>query len=200
MEMAKSSYKNIAVFLSGRGSDFKSILCNIDKINGDIKIAVSNRNAPGLNYAKQRNIETIIENDFSKILQKMKDLDIDLIVLAGFIKIIPKDFIDEFEGKIINIHPSLIPSFCGKDFYGDRVHEAVIKRGVKFTGCTTHFVTDIPDGGPIILQKIVKVEQDDDKDSIAKKVLDEEHKLLPETVRLFCDDRLIIKGNKVLIR
>ncbi|MCI5839392.1 MAG: phosphoribosylglycinamide formyltransferase [Peptoniphilaceae bacterium] len=198
--MEKSSSKNIAIFISGRGSNFKSILDHINEINGEIKIVISNKNALGLNYAKEKNIQTLISNDFEKISSIMEELNIDLIVLAGYLKILPKNFVKKFFGKIINIHPSLIPSFCGKNFYGEKVHEAAINRGVRYSGCTTHFVSDVVDGGPIILQKTVEVSQNDTPKTLAEKILIEEHKIIVESVKLFCDDLLTIKGERVIIK
>ena len=125
---------------------------------------------------------------------------IDLVVLAGYLKILPQKIIDEFEAKIINIHPSLIPSFCGMGFYGRKVHEKVYEKGVRFTGASTHFVTKDADDGPIIYQEIVKIDQEDTIDDIAKNVLEKEHEILIKSVKDFCDDLFYIKNNKVFVK
>lgn len=192
--------KNIAVFLSGGGSNFKSLLDNMDSINAEVVLAVSNRDAAGLNYAKDLNIDILISRDFEEIDENLQKRSVDLIVLAGYLAIIPKWFTDKYKNKIINIHPSLLPSFGGKGFYGVHVHTAALNKGVRYSGCTTHFVNEIPDDGPIILQATVEVKQDDTPDILAARILKEEHKLLPETVRLFCDDRLQVENNKVIIK
>ena len=131
--------------------------------------------------------------DNNILLDTLKEEKIDLVVLAGYLKILPEKIIDEFEGKIINIHPSLIPSFCGMGYYGRKVHEKVFEKGVKFTGATTHFVTKDPDQGPIIYQEIVKIDQDDSVDDISKNVLE-------KSVKDICDDLLYIKNKKVFVK
>ena len=191
--------KNIAVFISGGGSNFKSILDNLDSINGEVVIVVSNIDAAGLSHGEEKDIPTLISKDFYEIDSKMEELDIDLIVLAGYLEIIPEWFTDKYTNKIINIHPSLLPSFGGPGFYGKHVHKAVLDKGVRYSGATTHFVNEIPDDGPIILQAVVDVFQDDTPESLAARVLIEEHKIIAETVRLFCDDRLKVLNNKVII-
>ncbi len=121
------------------------------------------------------------------------------MVLAGYLKILSEDFIKTFKNRIINIHPSLIPSFCGDGYYGERVHQAVLDYGCKYTGATVHFVDEGTDTGPIILQEVVKVEEDDDVNTLKEKVLKIEHKLLCQAVRLFCQDRIILKGRNTKI-
>ena len=131
------------------------------------------------------------------LLQKHQ---IDLIVLAGFMTIISDRVIDAYRNKIINVHPSLIPAFCGEGFYGLRVHEAALQRGVKLTGATTHFVNEVCDGGPIILQKAVTVSPDDTAQTLQKRVMEEaEWKLLPQAVSLFCQGKLEIEQDFVKI-
>ena len=157
---------------------------------------------------KKANIETLYLNrkNFSKseeydeeILKVLKEKDIDLIVLAGYLGILTSKIISNYRGRIINIHPSLIPSFCGSGFYGEHVHKAVIKKGVKITGATTHFVDEIIDGGAIIMQDTVPVQMNDDYKSIAEKVLEVEHKILVKTVKAFCENRIIFKENGAFI-
>ncbi|MDO5017930.1 MAG: phosphoribosylglycinamide formyltransferase [Lagierella massiliensis] len=192
--------KNIAIFASGSGSNAQAIIeaCESGEINGVVRVVISNNpNAYVLERAKKHNIEILVETDYDKISQKLKELKIDLIVLAGYLKILPSSFIKDFENKIINIHPSLIPSFCGNAFYGEHVHKAAIERGVKYSGATTHFVNEIADAGPIIFQKVVEVKEGDDYKTLAKRILKEEHPLLVQSVKYFCEDKLEVKGHIV---
>lgn len=203
--------KNIAVFISGGGTNLQAIINATEnkEINAKIKLVFSNKkNAYGLERAKKANIETLYLNrkNFSKneeydeeILKVLKEKDIDLIVLAGYLGILTSKIISNYRGRIINIHPSLIPSFCGSGFYGEHVHKAVIKKGVKITGATTHFVDEIIDGGAIIMQDTVPVQMNDDYKSIAAKVLEVEHKILVKTVKAFCENRIIFKENGAFI-
>lgn len=203
--------KNIAVFISGGGTNLQAIINATEnkEINAKIKLVFSNKkNAYGLERAKKANIETLYLNrkKFSKseeydeeILKVLKEKDIDLIVLAGYLGILTSKIISNYRGRIINIHPSLIPSFCGSGFYGEHVHKAVIKKGVKITGATTHFVDEIIDGGAIIMQDTVPVQMNDDYKSIAVKVLEVEHKILVKTVKAFCENRIIFKENGAFI-
>lgn len=203
--------KNIAVFISGGGTNLQAIINATEnkEINAKIKLVFSNKkNAYGLERAKKANIEILYLNrkNFSKseeydeeILKVLKEKDIDLIVLAGYLGILTSKIISNYRGRIINIHPSLIPSFCGSGFYGEHVHKAVIKKGVKITGATTHFVDEIIDGGAIIMQDTVPVQMNDDYKSIAAKVLEVEHKILVKTVKAFCENRIIFKENGAFI-
>lgn len=201
---------NIGVLISGGGTNLQAIIDNINSgnINGNIKLIISNKeDAYGLERGKLAGIESIYINpkDFStmnefnlKLIEEFKKRDIQLIVLAGYLKVLSNDFIKSFD-SIINIHPSLIPSFCGKGFYGARVHEEVLKYGVKFTGATVHFVDEGTDTGPIILQEIVPVDNEDIIETLQKKVLGVEHRLLVKAVKLYCDDKITIVGRRVLI-
>lgn len=193
---------NIAVLVSGGGTNLQAVIdaTESNEINGKVKLVISNKEGVyALERAKKHSIRAITEKDNEKILALMEEEKIDLIVLAGYLKILPETLVKKYKNKIINIHPSLIPSFCGMGYYGSKVHEAVIKRGVKFTGATVHFVDEGADTGPIIMQAVVKVEQDDDASSIAKKVLVEEHKILKESIRLFCINKLDVKDGRVYI-
>ncbi|MBS3995480.1 MAG: phosphoribosylglycinamide formyltransferase, partial [Alkaliphilus sp.] len=125
--------------------------------------------------------------------------DIDLVVLAGYMSILGKQLIKAFENRIINVHPSLIPSFCGKGFYGDKVHEAVLDYGSKISGATVHFVDEGTDTGAIILQEAVEVLQSDTVETLGKRVLEVEHRLLPRAIKLFSENRLMIEGRRVMI-
>ncbi len=198
----------IGALVSGGGTNLQAILDAIDKggINAQVKAVVSSKDgAYALERANARGIENAVirkkdfENagDYEKALAKyFKDRDIDLIVLAGFMVILGPDFINEFENRIMNIHPALIPSFCGEGYYGLHVHEAVLKAGVKVTGATVHFVTAECDAGPIILQKAVDVMDDDTPEILQRRVMEQaEWVIYPEAVKLFAEDRLeIIDG------
>jgi len=202
--------KRIAVLVSGGGTNLQAL---IDKeiTNGEIVLVVSNNSdAYALKRAKAAHIKSAVlvkEKIYSvadydkRLIKVLLEEKIDLVVLAGFMSILGNDFIKEFKNRIINIHPSLIPSFCGKGFYGLRIHERVLEYGVKITGATVHFVNEIPDGGEIILQKAVEVSCDDTKESLQKKVMEQaEWKILPEAVNLFCSDRLEIINRTVIIK
>ncbi len=192
--------KNIAVLVSGGGSNLQAIIDNQNTINGKVVLVVSNRkNAYGLDRAKMAGIETaVISKDDTALIALLKDRNIDLVVLAGYLAILSEDFIQAFKNRIINIHPSLLPSFCGHGAYGIHVHEMALTRGVKVTGATVHFVSEIVDGGPIILQESCCIADLDNASSIQQRVLKIEHRLLPEAVRLFCDDKLKVDQERVI--
>ena len=193
---------NIGVLISGGGTNLQAIIDETKSggINGTVKLVISNKeNAYGLERAILSKIKAVYETDEDKIIELLKENNIDLIVLAGYLKIITPKFVDEFRNKIINIHPSLIPSFCGKGYYGEKVHQGVIDYGAKVTGATVHFVDEGADTGAIIMQETVNVEQDDDAKSLAKRVLEVEHRILKESIRLFCENKLSIQGRRVFI-
>ena len=193
---------NIGVLISGGGTKLQAIIDETKSggINGTVKLVISNKeNAYGLERARLSKIKAVYETDEDKIIELLKENNIDLIVLAGYLKIITPKFVDEFRNKIINIHPSLIPSFCGKGYYGEKVHQGVIDYGAKVTGATVHFVDEGADTGAIIMQEAVNVEQDDDAKSLAKRVLEVEHRILKESIRLFCENKLSIQGRRVFI-
>ena len=193
---------NIGVLISGGGTNLQAIIDETKSggINGTVKLVISNKeNAYGLERARLSKIKAVYETDEDKIIELLKENNIDLIVLAGYLKIITPKFVDEFRNKIINIHPSLIPSFCGKGYYGEKVHQGVIDYGAKVTGATVHFVDEGADTGAIIMQEAVNVEQDDDAKSLAKRVLEVEHRILKESIRLFCENKLSIVGRRVFI-
>ena len=202
---------NIAVFISGGGTNLQAIINAVkeNKINGKIKLVFSNRkNAYGLIRAQNESIDTFYLNRkkfFSseeydeRILEELERKNIDLIVLAGYLNILSSKFVSKYSNRIINIHPSLIPSFCGDGFYGENVHKAVIKSGVKFTGATTHFVDENVDTGAIILQDVVPVLINDDFETVAKRVLEIEHEILVKTVKAFCDNKIVFKDNRAFI-
>ena len=193
---------NIGVLISGGGTNLQAIIDETKSggINGTVKLVISNKeNAYGLERARLSKIKAVYETDEDKIIGLLKENNIDLIVLAGYLKIITPKFVDEFRNKIINIHPSLIPSFCGKGYYGEKVHQGVIDYGAKVTGATVHFVDEGADTGAIIMQEAVNVEQDDDAKSLAKRVLEVVHIILKESIRLFCENKLSIQGRRVFI-
>ena len=199
----------IAVLVSGNGTNLQAIIDHYLN-NPDIKISlvISNKkDAYALKRASLANIPTMIKNkkDFpnqsDEILKQVKANNIDLIVLAGYLSILSGSIINEYKNKIINIHPSLIPSFCGPGMYGHHVHEAVIKSGVRYSGCTVHFVNGGVDSGPIILQQAVDVFYTDTPDSIAAKILVYEHKLLVKAIDLIANNKVIVHDdNRVEIK
>lgn len=206
------SQVNIGVLISGGGTNLQALIDNVEngRINARIRLVISNKkDAYGLERARKHGIKALYidrrnfasEEDFNdQIIKELKALDIELVVLAGYLKLLSKRFIQSYNMKIINIHPSLIPSFAGKGYYGERVHQAVLDRGVKFTGATVHFVDEGTDTGPIILQEIVRVEEDEDLESIKKKVLEIEHGILIQAVKLYCQGSLEVRDRKVRIR
>ena len=188
--------KRLVVLVSGGGSNLQAVMdaCKVGTIPAEIVAVFSNtEKAYGLERARKENIPTGILTKFN--YDAILDYNPDGVILAGYLKIIPEDFVDTMEGKIINIHPSLIPSFCGAGYYGSKVHKAVLDKGVKLSGATTHFVSAIPDAGPIIMQESVPVYSDDTVDSLSKRVLEIEHKIIVETVKAYCEDRITLVGN-----
>ncbi|MEG0306533.1 MAG: phosphoribosylglycinamide formyltransferase [Clostridium sp.] len=201
---------NIAVLVSGGGTNLQSIIDSIE--NGylkdvAIKYVISDKeDVYALERAKAYNIETLVfdkkiyKKDLSnRIYDILKD-KVDLIVLAGYLSIVASPLIDGFKDKIINIHPALIPSFCGKGMYGLNVHKEAIRYGVKVSGCTVHFVDENTDTGAIILQNTVTVHSQDTPEVLQQKVLLEEHKALPLAIKLISDNKVVIEDRKVTIK
>ncbi len=196
--------KNIAVMISGGGTNLQSLIDHQadGTLGGRLRYVVSNRkNAFGLVRAAQAGIENDFlsvadyeseEAYFDEIAHRFEQRKIDLIVLAGFLKVLPESFTRRFRGRIINIHPSLIPSYSGVGFYGRKVHEAVVADKAKVTGATVHFVDEGCDTGPIILQSEVPVFPEDDPDSVQARVLIVEHQLLPLAVKKICDGEVAL--------
>lgn len=199
---------NIAVFASGRGSNFEAIHSKIisGEINAKIGCLISNNASAGaIDFATLNNISTYsidVKSTSSTLmlLEILEKHEIQLIVLAGYMKLIPVEIVERYENKIINIHPALLPSFGGKGCFGMNVHRKVWKSGVKFTGATVHFINNKYDEGNIIAQEIVPVLHTDSPEDIAKRVLKIEHQLLPKIVRQICEDQLIWKNNKPWIK
>lgn len=193
---------NIAVCVSGGGTDLQSIIdaCEAGKINGEIRLVISNRKkAYGLERARLHGIQAEWIKDEDEILKRFEEEKIDVVVLAGYLAIVGDKLIEQYKNRIINIHPSLIPSFCGPGFYGMHVHEAVFKRGVKVSGATVHFVTGEVDGGPIILQRAVDISDLETLEDIQARVLEIEHEILPEAVALYCEGRVSVENERVKI-
>ena len=193
----------IAVLISGSGTNLQSLIdAYLNKeINGEISLVVSNRKkAYGLERAKNAGIEALHIKDEDVLIETLKDRNIDLIVLAGYLAIVSDKLINLYENKIINIHPSLIPSFCGSGFYGIHVHEHAFNRGVKVSGATVHFVSNVVDGGPIILQRAIDISDCASPEAIQEKILyNIEHKILVEAVKLYCDNKLKVENERVTI-
>ena len=193
---------NIAVCVSGGGTDLQSVIdaCEAGKINGQIRLVISNRKkAYGLERARLHGIQAEWIKDEDEILKRFEEEKIDGVVLAGYLAIVGDKLIEQYKNRIINIHPSLIPSFCGPGFYGMHVHEAVFKRGVKVSGATVHFVTGEVDGGPIILQRAVDISDLETPEDIQARVLEIEHEILPEAVALYCEGRVSVENERVKI-
>jgi len=200
---------NLAVLLSGSGTTLQNLIDRIDEGLLPARIVLvlsSNEKAYGLQRAKNAGIEAYSvpkkkynsSIEFNDALYKYIDsYQVDLIILAGFMSIFRIE--DRFKNRVINVHPALIPAFCGKGFYGEKVHRSVIETGVKITGCTVHFADDEYDHGPIILQKPVDVLESDTPETLAHRVQEYERIALVEAVRLFAEERLVVEGQKVRI-
>ena len=207
------SKKNIVVLVSGGGTNLQALIDagkRGELGNGEITCVVSSKEgAFALTRAEENNIKTrtLIRKDFNDIAsysKAMRDVlseeKADLIVYAGFMTILDENVCDAFPNKMINVHPALIPSFCGKGFYGLHVHEEALKKGVKVSGATVHFVTAECDAGPIILQKAVVVLENDTPETLQKRIMEQaEWKILPQAVKLFCDDKITVENGKTKI-
>ena len=186
---------NIAVMVSGGGTNLQAL---IDAQNngiirdGKITLVVSSSpTAYALTRAEENGIEGLVCNDEEELVRIMEEHQISLIVLAGYMTILSENFVKRYPERIINVHPALIPSFCGKGYYGLRVHEAALNYGVKITGATVHYVNEIPDGGKIILQKAVEIHEDDTPKTLQKRVMEEaEWVILPQAAQLVCEKLL----------
>ena len=198
--------KRIAVLVSGGGTNLQALIAT-PITGGEIAAVISsNPGAYALERAKKAGVPGYVlekknfDNYTKALLEKLQELRIDLVVMAGFMTIVTKELFEVYENAVINVHPSLIPSFCGAGCYGLHVHEQALAYGVKLSGATVHFVTEECDAGPIILQKAVEVLRDDTPETLQKRIMEQcEWKLLPQAVNLFCQDRLRVEGRQVRI-
>lgn len=205
--------KNIVVLVSGGGTNLQALIDAEKKGmlgNGKITCVIASKaDAYALTRAENNDIKTrvLVRKDYSDVAAYSKAMTealieekADLVVYAGFMTILDEQVCSAFPYKMMNVHPALIPSFCGKGFYGLHVHEAALEKGVKLSGATVHFVTEECDGGPIIMQKAVEVKNGDTPEALQKRIMEEaEWKILPESVRLFCDDKISIVDGKAVI-
>ncbi len=202
--------KRIAVFASGGGTDFQSVIdANERERFCEIAVLVASKHGIGaIERAERHGIRAEVyakaewpdlEELYADLAALLNGLGVDYIVLAGWLKIIPESFIKRFEDRIINIHPSLIPAFCGSGYYGLKVHRAVLEYGAKISGCTVHFVNEVPDGGAIIAQRAVCVEEGDTPESLQSRILAVEHELLPYCVKKLCEGKVIKRGRSVSV-
>ena len=204
----------LAVCVSGGGSNLQAIIDAIDSkaiTNAEISVVISNNaNAYALERAKKHGIESVCispksydsREEFNRVfIDKIDSYDVDLVVLAGFLVVVSEEMIKKYTNRIINIHPSLIPSFCGKGYYGLKVHEGVLSRGVKITGATVHFVDEGTDTGPIILQKAVEVLEDDTPEVLQRRVMEQaEWKIMPQAINLIANNKVSVIDKKVYIK
>ena len=203
--------KKIAVFASGGGTDFQSVIdANEREQFCEIAYLVASKPQIGaIERAKKHGIQTLVFDKtsyadkaafYASVAQTLQASGVEFIVLAGWLSVVPASFIQAFENRIINIHPSLIPSFCGMGYYGLKVHSAAIEYGVKVSGATVHFVEADVDGGAIIMQRAVPVEDGDTPESLQARILKEEHVMLPLCVKLLCEGKIEKKGRTVTVR
>ncbi|MCL2747225.1 MAG: phosphoribosylglycinamide formyltransferase [Oscillospiraceae bacterium] len=203
---------NIAVLVSGGGTNLQSLI-DAEKGRrlgpGRLVLAISSKpGAYALERARSAGMATLVVNrkDYETreaytlaVMEALRARDIGLVVMAGFLYVLSPVFCETYQNRVINVHPALIPAFCGDGYYGMRVHKAVLDYGVKLTGATVHFVTPETDGGPVILQKAVAVAPGDTPETLQRRVMEQaEHVLLPEAVRLFCEGRLTVVGRHVV--
>lgn len=197
----------IAVLISGSGTTLKNLLAKIHTgdVPAEVKLVISsNSEAGGLAYAREEAIETLVvrERDYDTpeafseaVFDPIRKADIGLVVMGGFLKFVPIP--PDFQNHVMNIHPGLIPAFCGKGFYGLRVHQAVLDYGAKISGCTVHFVDNVYDHGPIILQRVVEVRDDDTAESLQQRIFEHECEAYPDAIRLYAEGRLKVTDRRV---
>ena len=210
----KNNITNIAVLVSGGGTNLQALI-DAEKRgelgNGKITLVISSKpDVYALQRAADNGIDSLVlsRKDYADIAtysralaDALTEAGADLVVLAGFLTIIDEQVYERFPNRILNVHPALIPSFCGKGYYGLRVHEAALEKGVRVSGATVHIVTPECDAGPIVLQKAVEVKQNDTPETLQRRIMEEaEWKILPEAVKLFCDGRITVENNKVYIK
>ena len=203
---------NIAILVSGagRGSNMKNIIeaCREGYCRGEVKVVIGIKKSPAIEIAQSFGVDTVLispkdydseEKYQDAVYDCIKKYSTDLICLAGYMKLLGGKTLSEYENRIMNVHPALIPMYYGKGMYGHHIHEAAIKRGVKVSGCTVHFIDKEYDTGPIILQTVVYVEQNDTPESLAARILPEEHKTYRKAVKLFCEGKISVRDRKVII-
>lgn len=204
----------IAVMISGhgRGTNMQAIIdaCKDGRINGQVAVVIGVReDTPAIGRAQESGVKTIVLNpkqfesveDYDRaVFETLQSSEIDLICLAGYMRILAQSIVSAYQNRIMNTHPALIPMFCGKGMYGMHVHEAAIARGVKVSGCTVHFVDEEYDAGPIIVQTVVAIEDDDTPESLAAKILPEEHKAYVRAIQLFSEGRLEVVNRRVKLK
>jgi len=202
----------IAILVSGhgRGSNMAAIIdaCQRGEIDGQVVLVIGTRDeAPALQRATEKGVSTEVvspsklgEEEYARrLLQTLGDAQVDLVCLAGFMRLLPPPVVHAYAGRVMNIHPALLPLFGGKCMYGEHVHRAVLESGMKVSGCTVHFVDESYDTGPIILQRCVPVEEEDTWETLAARVLAQEHQAYVQAVKLFAQGRLRVEGRRVRI-
>ena len=204
---------NIAVMVSGhgRGSNLQAIIdaCKDGRITGQVAVVIGTKDdTPAMERARNADISTVAispkacgsdEVYAARVLETLAEYKVDLVCLAGYMRVLPSSIISVYRHRVMNIHPALIPLFCGQGMFGEHVHQAVLDYGMKVSGCTVHFVDEEYDTGPIILQKTVPVEEGDTADTLGARVLVQEHKAYPEAIQLFAEGRLKVKGRVVWV-
>jgi len=202
----------IAILVSGqgRGSNMAAIIdaCQRGEIDGKVVLVIGTRDeAPALQRATEKGVSTEVvspsklgEEEYARrLLQTLGDAQVDLVCLAGFMRLLPPPVVHAYAGRVMNIHPALLPLFGGKGMYGEHVHRAVLESGMKVSGCTVHFVDESYDTGPIILQRCVPIEEEDTWETLAARVLAQEHQAYVQAVKLFAQGRLRVEGRRVRI-
>jgi phosphoribosylglycinamide formyltransferase-1 len=203
---------HVGVLASGNGTNLQEILDASrapKSIGAKVAVVISNEpQAFALERARKMGVDAVVVNhrDFDtrehfeeKLIEELDSREVDLVCLAGFMRILTPLFVRHYQGRMMNIHPALLPLFGGKGFYGDKVHRAALESGMKFSGCTVHFVTEETDGGPIILQAVVPILDDDTAETLAGRIHKKEHEIYPEAVKLFAEGRLEVTGKRVRI-
>lgn len=202
---------NVGVLASGNGTNLQAILdaSQAEQIPARVVLVISNEpTAFALERARKHRVEAVVVNhrDFEnretfeeRLIHELDSQGVELVCLAGFMRILTPFFVRHYQGRMLNIHPALLPLFGGKGYYGDKVHRAVLESGMKFSGCTVHFVTEEPDGGPIVLQAVVPISDDDTVETLAARIHEKEHEIYPRAVGLFAEERLAIEGRRVRI-
>jgi len=203
---------HVGVLASGNGTNLQAILDASQapkSIEAKVAVVISNEpKAFALERARKTGVDAVVVNhrDFDtrerfeeKLIEELDSRKVDLVCLAGFMRILTPFFVRHYQGRMMNIHPALLPLFGGKGFYGDKVHRAALESGMKFSGCTVHFVTEETDGGPIILQASVPILDDDTAETLAGRIHKKEHEIYPEAVKLFAEGRLEVTGKRVRI-